>query len=82
MCNSGVKIYSTAERSDFMKEFISQNKLLVVAIVLDILTIAAIIVSFKYDIITWIAIVMGIIAVTLNVKAKRKQKEKFKTHNE
>lgn len=59
-----------------------QNKLAVTAISFDVLTIIAIIVSFKYDLFTWAAIVLGIIAVVLNIKAKRKQKEKFKGHNE
>lgn len=59
-----------------------QNKLAVTAISFDVLTIIAIIVSFKYDLFTWTAIVLGIIAVVLNIKAKRKQKEKFKGHNE
>lgn len=70
------------ERGDFMKKFITENKLAVTAIVFDILTIAAIIISFKYDLITWAAVVLGITAVVLNVKAKRKQKEKFKINNE
>ena len=65
-----------------MKDFISQNKLAVFAIVIDILTIAAIIVSFKYDFITWAAVALGVVAVILNVKAKRKQKDKFKGGNE
>lgn len=65
-----------------MKEFISQNKLTLFAIVIDILTIAAIIVSFKYDFVTWVAVALGVVAVILNVKAKRKQKEKFKGNTE
>ena len=70
------------ERGDFMKKFITENKLAVTAIVFDILTIAAITISFKYDLITWAAVVLGITAVVLNVKAKRKQKEKFKINSE
>lgn len=65
-----------------MKDFISQNKLTLFAIVIDILTIAAIIVSFKYDFVTWVAVALGVVAVILNVKAKRKQKEKFKGGSE
>lgn len=65
-----------------MKDFISHNKLAVFAIVIDILTIAAIIVSFKYDFVTWAAVALGVVAVILNVKAKRKQKDKFKGDNE
>lgn len=61
-----------------MKNFISQNKLTLFAIAFDVLTIAAIIFSFKYDFVTWAAVVLGVVAVILNVKAKRKQKEKFK----
>lgn len=59
-----------------------QNKLAVTAISFDVLTIIAIIVSFKYDLFTWAAIVLGVIAVVLNIKAKRKQKKKFQKHNE
>lgn len=65
-----------------MKDFITQNKLALFAIAFDVLTIAAIIFSFKYDFITWAAVVLGVIAVILNVKAKKKQKEKFKGNNE
>ncbi len=65
-----------------MRKFITKNKLAVAAIFFDILTIIAIIVSFKYDMITYAAIVLGVIAVILNVKAKRKQKEKFKKYGE
>ena len=65
-----------------MKDFISQNKLAVFAIVIDILTIAAILFSFKYDFVTWVAVALGVVAVILNVKAKRKQKEKFKGNTE
>lgn len=61
-----------------MKDFISQNKLTLFAITFDVLTIAAIITSFKYDFVTWAAVTLGVVAVILNVKAKRKQKEKFK----
>lgn len=59
-----------------------QKKLAVTAISFDVLTIIAIIVSFKYDLFTWAAIVLGVIAVVLNIKAKRKQKEKFQKRNE
>ena len=65
-----------------MKKFFIQNKLALTAILFDIITIIAIIASFKYDYITWGAVILGIIAVVLNIKAKRKQKEKFKRHNE
>lgn len=69
-----------SERRFIMKKV--QNKLAVTAISFDVLTIIAIIVSFKYDLFTWAAIVLGVIAVVLNIKAKRKQKEKFQKHNE
>ena len=65
-----------------MKDFISQNKLTLFAIIIDILTIVAIIISFKYDFVTWAAVALGVVAVILNVKAKRKQKEKFKSNIE
>lgn len=65
-----------------MKDFISQNKLTLFAIIIDILTIAAIIVSFKYDFVTWAAVALGVVAVILNIKAKRKHKEKFKGNTE
>lgn len=65
-----------------MRKFITKNKLAVAAIFFDIITIIAIIVSLKYDMITYAAIVLGVIAVILNVKAKRKQKEKFKKYGE
>lgn len=65
-----------------MKDFISQNKLTLFAIAFDVLTIVAIIISFKYDFVTWAAVALGVVAVILNVKAKRKQKEKFKGGSE
>ncbi len=65
-----------------MKKFLIQNKLALTAILFDIITIIAIIASFKYDYITWGAVILGVIAVVLNIKAKRKQKEKFKRNNE
>ena len=60
-----------------MKKFIIENKLEVAAIAFDILTIIAVIFAFRFDLITWAAIVLGITAITLNIKAKRKQKNKF-----
>ncbi len=61
-----------------MKKFIIENKLAVAAIAFDILTIIAVIFAFRFDLITWAAIVLGITAITLNIKAKRKQNNKFK----
>lgn len=61
-----------------MKKFIIENKLAVTAVAFDILTIIAVIFAFRFDLITWAAIVLGITAIALNIKAKRKQKNKFK----
>lgn len=63
-----------------MKRYFSENKLMIAALAFDVLTIAAIIVFFIFDISAWIAVISGVIAVTLNISAKRKQKTNFNNH--
>lgn len=65
-----------------MKKFISENKLVIAAIVVDIFTIAAIVLFFTLDISVWIPAVLGIAAITLNILAKRKQRKDLKSRNE
>lgn len=55
---------------------------MIAAVAFDVITIAAIIVFFIFDISAWIAVVSGAVAVTLNISAKRKQKKNFKSSNE
>lgn len=61
-----------------MKKFISENKLVIAAVVIDVFTIAAIIFFFTADISAWIPAVLGVIAITLNILAKRKQRKDLK----
>ncbi len=63
-----------------VEKFFKENKLEIFAVTFDILVIIAVIVFFICDVSAWIAFIFGVIAVTLNILAKRKRKGKSQKH--